>query len=191
MRFGTCGPGRGPTSSFAKLDNYWGHVGRLHKRVIGAYGQLASEEIYWRKHMDRRYGCRPYPTKMAGHYHTFRRAKINGVIAYIFWQWKKMSDHKKKPYIQQARGKPVTGINLFVKEFMLSWGFGKGGFGTKKFGSFHYPLAFFGFTTVAFGMGAFGSYYPQPRRLGFGLQTFGEMRFGSNLRRDRQLMKFR
>jgi hypothetical protein len=190
-RFGTPGPSRGPTSSFARIDNYWGHVGRLFKRCIAASGELASEEIYWHKHMDNRTGCKPKPTKITAHCQTLRRAKINGITAYIYHQWKMMSDEDKRKFIERAKGKPVTGINIYLKEFFSRWGFGKNGFSRIKFGSYHYPLVFFGFSTVAFGMGAFGSSYPEPRRLGFGVQTFGEMRFGSNIRRERKIREFR
>jgi hypothetical protein len=92
MRFGSAGPDRGPTSSFAKIDNYQGYEGRLNKRCIAASGELASEEIYWQKHMDKRSGCIPKPTKVASHYLTLRRAKINGITAYIYNRWKKLSD---------------------------------------------------------------------------------------------------
>ena len=190
-RFGTAGSNRGPTSSFAKIDNYWGYVGRLFKRCIAASGELASEDLYWHKHMDNRTGCRPKPTKILAHYVTLRKAKINSITAYIYWQWKEKTEEEKEVYKKIAAGKPMTGINIFLKQFFESYGFGKPAFGDSKFGSYHYPLHYFGFSTVAFGMGAFGTSYPEPRRFGFGVQTFGEMRFGSNIRRERKIREFR
>lgn len=190
-RFGTAGDNRGPTSSFAKIDNYWGHTGRLSGKCIAARGELAGEEWYWYKHMDERTGCRPRPTKILGHYKTLRKAKINSITAYIYHRWKIMSDEDKEIYQKKVQGKSITGINKYIKDFFAKWGFGKCEFAKGKFGSFHYALCFFGFSTVAFGMGAFGSNYPEPRRLGFGIQSFGEMRFGSNLRSKRELRKYR
>lgn len=191
IRFGSAGPGRGPTSSFGKIDNYQGYTGRLNQKCVVASGELASEEIYWQKNIDKRSGCIPKPTKIASHYLNLRRVKINGLTAYIYYRWKKLTDCEKERYKKLARGKRMSGINIFLKEYFAKWGFAKGGFGEVEFGSCHQAPVFYGFSTVAFGMGAFGTHYPEPRRLGFGIQPFGEIRFGSNLRKERKLRVFR
>lgn len=191
IRFGSAGPNRGPTSSFAKIDNYQGYLGRLNQKCISASGELAAEEIYWQKSMDNRSACIPKPTKIASHYLNLRRAKINGLTAYIYYRWKKLSDSDKERYKKLAENKRMSGINIFLKEYFAKWGFAKGSFGEVEFGSCHQPPVFYGFSTVAFGMGSFGTAYPEPRRLGFGIQAFGEIRFGSNLRKDRKIREFR
>lgn len=191
IRFGSAGPDRGPTSSYGRIDNYQGYEGRLNNKCIAASGELAAEEIYWHKHVDKRSACIPKPTKVASHYLTLRRAKINGLTAYIYYRWKKLSADEKTEYKKLASGKRMSCINIFLKEYFDNWGFGKSSFGSIKFGSCHQPPIFYGFSTVAFGMGAFGTPYPEPRRLGFGVQPFGEVRFGSNLRKNRKLRVFR
>lgn len=42
LRFGSVGPGRGPTSSFAKIDNYQGYSGRLNQKCISASGETGQ-----------------------------------------------------------------------------------------------------------------------------------------------------
>lgn len=190
LRFGSPGPHRGPTTSSNEIDFYQGYRGRLSSLCIRARGELAAEEIYWRKYTDRRIGCRPFSNKIPGHYVTLRRAKINGITAYLYYQWRTMPPAEKEWYKGMARGKRLSGINCFLKVFFRTWGFGRASFGLKAFGSHHQPPVFFGFATVAFGQGAFGTPYPRPRRLGFGVQPFGEIRFGSNLLKKRILREF-
>jgi len=189
-RFGSPGPDRGPTSSFARIDNYRGYTGRLSKKCIKARGQLSAEEIYWPTGKDNQTGCRPKSTLIPGHYHTLRKAKINSILAYLYYKWNGLSGDEKDKYKTAARGRKLNGINLYIKEYMLNWGFNKSGFGEYEFGSYHQPFHFYGFSTVAFGIAAFGTPYPQPRRFGFGIQSFGEMRFGSNLRTKRIIGEF-
>lgn len=190
IRFGSPGPDRGPTSSHSKIDNYRGYVGRLSNKCINATGQLSAEEVYWPNGKGKRTGCRPKSTIIPGHYHTLRKAKINSIMAYLYYKWNKLSELEKARYKRNAKGKNLNSINLYIKEYMDNWGFAKGGFGRNEFGSFHQPLHFYGFSTVAFGISAFGTPYPQPRRMGLGVQAFGEMRFGSNLRTERTIREF-
>jgi len=191
VRFGSPGPTRGPLKSKGLIDSYQMPRSRLQGLVISARGSIFGEEIYWPK-VDNRTGCIPRPTKVASHYHTLRRAKINSIAGQIYYYWKKLPPQEKAKYNRRAReeSSPMSGLNLFFKEFFDSWGFGKGGFGEVGFGSPHFPLHFFGFGTVAFGMGSFGSHYPAPRRLGFGVQPFGESRFGGRVRANRRVGEF-
>jgi len=191
QRFGEASNYHGKTASFAKIDCYQGHIGRLYKRCISATGRLASEETYWRNHFTRRTACFPKSQKLIGKYLSFKGAKRRGTVSYIYQRWKKLTDEEKAVYHEKAKGKPVHGQNLFLKEFFEAWGFGRGAFGVVKFGAPHYPVIYFGFSTVAYGMGAFGTAYPEPRRLGFGVQSFGELRFGGNRRDDWKLREFR
>lgn len=52
--------------------------------------------------MDKHSGCIPKPTKVASHYLTLRRAMINGLTAYIYYHWKKLSENEKKQYKKLA-----------------------------------------------------------------------------------------
>jgi len=180
-RFSEDGPG--------KIQNHKGHQGRLTNIVLTAEGPLAGEEYYFKD--GKINGCKPKNTKITGHYQTLRKAKINSIAGYIYYKWNKMSLNEKEKYNNKAKGKSLSGINIFFKEFFNNWGFAKTSFGKSKFGSYHLPLHFYGFSTVAFGMGAFGTAYLKPKRNTFSNQPFGEMRFGGNIRKDRKIREFR
>ena len=190
IRFGSPFSDREPTSNFSKIDNYRGYVGRLSNKCITATGQLSAEEIYWPNGKDRRTGCRPKSTIVPGHYHTLRKAKINSIMAYLYYKWNKLSKNQKAKYTVKTKGKNLNGINLYIKKYMNNWGFAKSNFGENEFGSYHQPFHFYGFSTVAFGIAAFETPYPQPRRMGFDVQAFGEMRFGNKLRTERKIREF-
>jgi len=191
VRCGSPGPTRGPIKSRGLIDSYQLPSSRLQGLVISARGIIFGEEIYWPKN-DNRTGCIPRPTKVASHYVNLPRAKLNSLVHQIYHYWKKLPEEEKQKYNRRAalETSPMAGNNLFFKEIVDSWGFGKGGFGREKFGGYHFPLHFFGFGTVAFGQGAFGSHYPAPRRMGLGLQPFGESRFGGRVRVNRRVGEF-
>ena len=179
-RFSKYGPG--------KILNHQGHKGRISNLVLTAKGTLAGEEYYSIKGNIN--FCKAKGTKIIGHYHNLKKAKINSLVSYIYYQWNKLSQKEKDKYNKSAEGKNLSGINIYFKDFFDHWGFGKGKFGKEKFASYHFPIHYYGFSTVAFGMGAFGTPYPTPRRNTFGNQPFGEMRFGGNIRGDRKIREF-
>ena len=181
MRFREDGPG--------KIQNHKSHKGRLSQLAVSAEGSLAGEEYYYKD--DKISFCKPKNTKITGHYQTLRKAKINSIAAYIYYKWNKLSPNEKEKYNIKAKDKSLSGINIFFKEFFANWGFAKSSFGKSKFGSYHLPLHYYGFSTVAFGMGVFGTNYPEPKRNTFARQSFGEMRFGGNIRKDREIREFR
>lgn len=104
-------------------------------KAIAARKQIGKKDIYQRQHWTGLTEGYAYKVPSSVHKNTPAQVNTRLRMRAAMLDWNALTDSDRDLWHEKAKGQPVMGHNLFVREWFKTHGFGREKFGRSGFGS--------------------------------------------------------